>query len=271
MKENTRCVIFIFPSVIETKIIIIKQTDAKRARFRADSTLQDDKLSSCARLRCNGLPRSTRKRARSDDNTDVEDDEDADSSASVGLSASPRSSVGAKRPRPAKKSRTQLVPLDSNEGQVPSATTPSAAMDVDEAPSPPKTKPSTAKAKAPSRHAKAQSLCVPKTSSPLVLAPPFVSRSVSPGPQSTVIVEKKPKSAGARALKPKSSSASMRKKVMETAENDSPKVQKSVDAAPSQPDPSKASPKPKAKRKARTKRLEEVVESSVAAERTPAK
>ncbi|EKM60004.1 uncharacterized protein PHACADRAFT_85695 [Phanerochaete carnosa HHB-10118-sp] len=45
-------------------------TDIKRARFRADSTLQDDKLVSCLRLNCHGIrahmPReaNTRKRAR---------------------------------------------------------------------------------------------------------------------------------------------------------------------------------------------------------------
>lgn len=193
----------------------------------------------------------------------------------MALSASPRSSVGAKRRRPAKKSRTQLVPVDSNEGQVPSVKNPADAMDVDEAPLPAETEPSTAKAKAPSsRNAKAQSLRVPRTSSPLALAPSFVSRSVSPGPESTVIIEKKPKSAVAGALKPKSSFASMRKKTTETAkttEQGSPKVQKSVDTVPSHPSPSKASPKPKVKRKARTKGLVEVVESSVAAERTSAK
>lgn len=44
-------------------------TDAKRARFRADSTLQSDKLVSCLKLDCHGIratmPRSSRKRRRS--------------------------------------------------------------------------------------------------------------------------------------------------------------------------------------------------------------
>ncbi|THH11040.1 hypothetical protein EW146_g8180 [Bondarzewia mesenterica] len=63
-------------------------TDIKRARFRADSTLADDKLVSCIRLNCHGvrsaLPRSTRasnKRPRpakaEEDETDSEGAEDS--------------------------------------------------------------------------------------------------------------------------------------------------------------------------------------------------
>ncbi|PCH40921.1 hypothetical protein WOLCODRAFT_88910 [Wolfiporia cocos MD-104 SS10] len=57
-------------------------TDIKRARFRADSTPQDDKLTSCLRFNCHGirdqLPRaSTRKRRRSTMVKEPDSDEDA--------------------------------------------------------------------------------------------------------------------------------------------------------------------------------------------------
>ena len=61
------------------------QTDLKRARFRADSTPNNDKLISCTRLRCPGtllspapssvahIVRAPRKRARTGEGTDAED------------------------------------------------------------------------------------------------------------------------------------------------------------------------------------------------------
>lgn len=61
------------------------QTDLKRARFRADSTPNDDKLTSCSRLRCPGtlfspapssvahIVRAPRKRVRTGEGTDAED------------------------------------------------------------------------------------------------------------------------------------------------------------------------------------------------------
>ncbi|KAL6309819.1 hypothetical protein BKA93DRAFT_723159 [Sparassis latifolia] len=57
-------------------------TDAKRARFRADSTPYNDKLVSCLRLNCHGirnqLPRtSARKRARNPNLVEPDSDEDA--------------------------------------------------------------------------------------------------------------------------------------------------------------------------------------------------
>ncbi|KAG6883148.1 hypothetical protein C0992_009549, partial [Termitomyces sp. T32_za158] len=58
----------------ETAIVLTAmQTDTKRARFRADATMHDDKLVSCERLRCGMPPRSTRKRGRcsDDDRGDV--------------------------------------------------------------------------------------------------------------------------------------------------------------------------------------------------------
>ncbi|KAJ6494858.1 hypothetical protein C8R47DRAFT_386764 [Mycena vitilis] len=57
-------------------------TDPKRARFRADSTLHDDKLTSCARLRCHDpLGSASRKRSRRAVDADS-DDSDSDSGAS---------------------------------------------------------------------------------------------------------------------------------------------------------------------------------------------
>ncbi|KAJ7126957.1 hypothetical protein C8R44DRAFT_874060 [Mycena epipterygia] len=55
-------------------------TDLKRARFRADSTIYDDKLNSCARLRCHDpLGSASRKRTRRTIDADSEDsDSDSD-------------------------------------------------------------------------------------------------------------------------------------------------------------------------------------------------
>ncbi|KAJ7227222.1 hypothetical protein GGX14DRAFT_628910 [Mycena pura] len=64
-------------------------TDLKRARFRADSTIQHDKLAPCSRLRCHDPPGS-RKRTRrtatgadADSDTDSESDDDGASHSSI--------------------------------------------------------------------------------------------------------------------------------------------------------------------------------------------
>ncbi|KAJ7158724.1 hypothetical protein C8R46DRAFT_906765 [Mycena filopes] len=58
-------------------------TDLKRARFRADSTIHDDKLSSCARLHCHDPQGSaSRKRSRRVVDADSDDSDDSDSGAS---------------------------------------------------------------------------------------------------------------------------------------------------------------------------------------------
>lgn len=68
-------------------IDLIYQTDLKRARFRADSTLHDDKLTSCERLRCHephsSSPRATRGGANKRRRALIEeaDNEDTQSSA----------------------------------------------------------------------------------------------------------------------------------------------------------------------------------------------
>lgn len=67
------------------------QVDIKRARFRADSTPQDDKLVSCLRLNCHGIrsrmPRasSSRKRARQNYREQSEDEDDSEGEADSGI------------------------------------------------------------------------------------------------------------------------------------------------------------------------------------------
>lgn len=67
------------------------QVDTKRARFRADSTPQDDKLVSCLRLNCHGIrsriPRasSSRKRARQTYKEQSSDEDDSEGEADSGL------------------------------------------------------------------------------------------------------------------------------------------------------------------------------------------
>ncbi|KAI0039195.1 hypothetical protein FA95DRAFT_1612765 [Auriscalpium vulgare] len=66
-------------------------TDVKRARFRADSTLTNDRLQSCLRLNCHGvrdtLPRSTRasKRPRPLPDADAEDDDASEGTEDSGM------------------------------------------------------------------------------------------------------------------------------------------------------------------------------------------
>jgi hypothetical protein len=72
--------------VLTTLLIgcLLSQTDLKRARFRADSTMQDDMLTPCAKLRCGMPPRSatsraTRKRSRRTMEAEEDDDDDDES------------------------------------------------------------------------------------------------------------------------------------------------------------------------------------------------
>ncbi|KAH9854983.1 hypothetical protein C2E23DRAFT_725434 [Lenzites betulinus] len=83
-------------------------TDIKRARFRSDSTPQNDKLVSCLRLNCHGirsqLPRGarvTRKRPRSTNYKEASTDEDG----SEGGSDSGMDEIVGKTPASAKKAR----------------------------------------------------------------------------------------------------------------------------------------------------------------------
>ncbi|KAG6810743.1 hypothetical protein H0H92_010485 [Tricholoma furcatifolium] len=205
-------------------------TDPKRARFRADSTMHDDKLVSCERLRCGMPPRSaraaTRKRGRpvADEG---DEDEDAQSTASSHPSAStstspPRSSNGNGRKKPRtlsqSQSQSQAEPRPRPKNPEPDSST-STDMDVDVVPATqtqtqaPGTPPSPKPTSKPSPRSKPQSRAkpkssaaaagkpstTPKTSSPLVLAPPFVSRESSPERPSIAHVIKSSAGAGAGA------------------------------------------------------------------------
>ncbi|KAJ7364074.1 hypothetical protein DFH08DRAFT_765710 [Mycena albidolilacea] len=85
-------------------------TDPKRARFRADSTIHEDKLTSCARLRCHEPHGSvSRKRSRRAVDADSEDS-DSDSGAS-------HSSVRT-RSRTSKRVRTGRAPSSDDDDDV---------------------------------------------------------------------------------------------------------------------------------------------------------
>ncbi|KAJ7903491.1 hypothetical protein B0H14DRAFT_3851293 [Mycena olivaceomarginata] len=85
-------------------------TDPKRARFRADSTIYEDKLTSCARLRCHEPHGSvSRKRSRRAVDADSEDSE-SDSGAS-------HSSVRT-RSRTSKRVRTGRAPSSDDDDDV---------------------------------------------------------------------------------------------------------------------------------------------------------
>ncbi|CDO69573.1 hypothetical protein BN946_scf184759.g13 [Trametes cinnabarina] len=109
-------------------------TDIKRARFRADSTPQDDKLVSCLRLNCHGIrsqlprgTRTTRKRPRSTNYKEVSTDEDESEGGSdsgmdeiVGKSASarkPRGKGKTKATAPAEEGEQMDVDDDPNAGE----------------------------------------------------------------------------------------------------------------------------------------------------------
>ncbi|KAI0775884.1 hypothetical protein BD413DRAFT_469564 [Trametes elegans] len=83
-------------------------TDIKRARFRADSTPQQDKLVSCLRLNCHGirsqLPRgvrATRKRPRSTNykEASTDDDDQSEGGSDSGMDEIVGKTASAKKPR----------------------------------------------------------------------------------------------------------------------------------------------------------------------------
>lgn len=107
----------------------VAQTDIKRARFRADSTPQEDKLVSCLRLNCHGIRatmprgvRSTRKRPRSmnlkEASTDGDESEGGSDSGMdeiVGKTAS-ASGMGPGRPKGSKnKGKAKATAADVEE------------------------------------------------------------------------------------------------------------------------------------------------------------
>ncbi|OJT11377.1 hypothetical protein TRAPUB_12104 [Trametes pubescens] len=105
-------------------------TDVKRARFRADSTPQQDKLVSCLRKNCHGIrsqlprgARTTRKRPRSTNYKEATTDEDED--ASEGGSDSGMDEITGKTPASARKGRKGKAKAAAEDAQ---------QMDVDEEP-----------------------------------------------------------------------------------------------------------------------------------------
>ncbi|KAH8096656.1 hypothetical protein BXZ70DRAFT_945552 [Cristinia sonorae] len=79
-------------------------TDVKRARFRADSTPQDDKLVSCLRHNCHGIrdtmPRSARKRARPRVTyKESDDDNGSEGEADSGMEEMVKKSTGKAKPQ----------------------------------------------------------------------------------------------------------------------------------------------------------------------------
>ena len=146
--------------------LAILQTDIRRARFRADSTPQDDKLVSCLRLNCHGIraqlprgARSMRKRPRSVNLKEASTDEDVSEGGSdsgmdeiVGKSAS--------KPRPKGKGKAKAAePTD----QMDVDDTASVAGSVRSRGRPPKSKTQTPGSAAKRRVRLADSKVVPGT------------------------------------------------------------------------------------------------------------
>lgn len=105
----------------------------KRARFRADSTPQQDKLVSCLRKNCHGIrsqlprgARTTRKRPRSTNYKEATTDEDED--ASEGGSDSGMDEITGKTPASARKGR------GAGKGKAKATAEDAQQMDVDEEP-----------------------------------------------------------------------------------------------------------------------------------------
>ncbi|KAI0832785.1 hypothetical protein BC628DRAFT_1415032 [Trametes gibbosa] len=105
-------------------------TDIKRARFRSDSTPQNDKLVSCLRLNCHGIrsqlprgARATRKRPRSTNYKEASTDEDG----SEGGSDSGMDEIAGKTPASAKKAR------GAAKGKAKATAEEAAQMEVDDA------------------------------------------------------------------------------------------------------------------------------------------
>ncbi|KAI0796263.1 hypothetical protein BC629DRAFT_1592495 [Irpex lacteus] len=105
-------------------------TDVKRARFRADSTPLDDKLTSCLRLNCHGIrdrmPRrgtSTRKRARQtyrEASTDEEGSEgESDSGVEITGKGKEKAQAGPARKKKAapRKSKSKVKADEKEEGE----------------------------------------------------------------------------------------------------------------------------------------------------------
>ncbi|KAG6859906.1 hypothetical protein C0995_002116 [Termitomyces sp. Mi166 len=218
-------------------------TDTKRARFRADSTMHDDKLVSCERLRCGMPPRTTRKRGRpiADKGDEDEDEESSVTSSHPSTNASPRSLNSRKKQR----IRAPLPDAESNQMDIDTPTP------VPAPPPSPHSKPkSQPKPKSRASKPKSTATAAPKPSSPLV--PPFISRPSSPDrAQMTGKVQVVPTSASPGPVRSRKESESA------SASPERTRTRKD----------SSASTTKKGKAKAKAKALDEVVDSSVDAER----
>jgi len=163
--------------------------DPKRARFRADSTPHDDKLATCAQMRCFAPPvtakraRSTRKRARKDVEEDDKGGEEEEDNASVGSSVS-RGAISSKSnptraiKRPRKNAQTNDPPTDPDAMDVDPPSTSTSAPRPNTPPTSPRRKPSTPK---PKSSASSSSTHAPVNKSPLSAS--FTAASPTPSRQ----------------------------------------------------------------------------------------
>ncbi|KAG6919780.1 hypothetical protein DXG01_001619 [Tephrocybe rancida] len=238
-------------------------TDNKRARFRADSTMHDDKLTSCERLRCGMSPRparTTRKRGRpiADEGDDDDGEQSSASSSHPSTTTSPRSSTGGKRKKP--RTRAPPAALEFEAEAEPEADPNQMDVDKPSAPTPPSPKPKP-KSRAKPKSTNPKSSTTPKTSSPLVLAPPFVSRPSSPERpnKAQVVITSSP---ARHSMQPPGSPERPRKDSGSSVKPTSTHERSRKDSTTS------TKSRMKGKGKAKAKGLDEVVDSSVDAERT---
>ncbi|KAG6840094.1 hypothetical protein C0991_008992 [Blastosporella zonata] len=138
-------------------------TDLKRARFRTDSTMQDDKLTSCERMRCGMPPRSSRaarKRGRpvADEGEDDEGEQSSVSSSHPSTT-SPRSSNGGRKKQ---RTRAPLTAIEPKPDVQPEPESTQMDVDTPAALTPPSPKPKP-KSRAKSKAAASKSTSTPKT------------------------------------------------------------------------------------------------------------
>ena len=163
--------------------------DPKRARFRADSTPHDDKLTTCAQMRCFAPPvtakrtRSTRKRARKDVEEDDKGGEEEEDNASVGSSVSKGAISSKSNPtraikKPRKNAQTNNTSTDPDAMDVDPPSTSTPAPRPNTPPTSPRRKPSTPK---PKSSASSSSTHAPVNKSPLSAS--FTAPSPTPSRQ----------------------------------------------------------------------------------------
>ncbi|KAJ7931543.1 hypothetical protein B0H13DRAFT_851455 [Mycena leptocephala] len=169
-------------------------TDPKRARFRADSTLHDDKLTTCARLRCHDPMGSvSRKRARRAVDADS-DDSDSDSGAS-------HSSVHT-RSRTSKKARTAPGPSSDTDDVNMADSKPSSLHPSPKSPRKPRAKSVVSAASTRVKATKATTK--PRSSIHFSSDPPSPSKKPAKTSTQTMNVVLAPPATKKRAMQPKS-------------------------------------------------------------------